>query len=372
MRRLTVGNIIAAINHLNKNVDYDYINSTTTGKIHITRIKTGGPIYIKRYNPSLTLEVASKQRTARTLEEAQEVSISAKMIQRYVNAIEEGKPVNIDRVLGASYNTRSVLESLLAYTPEFYYCYPGRIYIDGGKEKKVEKGHKHLIWLPDMPHETGKIALYETNLVISEIPQKENVYDALHIPATVFPGGMDIEIQRRHVQIQIALYYIGLKLGYKTWIAKNDKGITYQGKRLCEFPEMISSLDDETMLSAFPEATDAATYIDCIWFKDRKWLPSVMEVEHTTGIKTGIDRMMVLKDTIPSIDTRYVIVAPDEDRSKVFDIACTPMYRRMDIKYLAYSSVEELFWICNNRNIGNSVNDSFIDCFLEKTSVLYD
>ena len=49
------------------------------------------------------------------------------MIWRVANAISEGEPINFDRVLGGSYNTRSVLESLLASTPEFYYCYPGRI-----------------------------------------------------------------------------------------------------------------------------------------------------------------------------------------------------------------------------------------------------
>lgn len=368
MRKLTASNIIAAINHLNKNVDYDYINPTTTGKIHISKIKSNGPIYIKRYDPSLSSEQATARKRARTLNAASEVPISKKMIQRYANAIEEGKPINIDRVLGASYNTRSALESLLAYTPEFYYCYPGRIYSDGIQEK-IERGHKHLVWLPDTPHPSGTLELYQTDQVISEIPQKENIYDALHIPDTVIPHGMDIEVQRRHVQIQIALYYIGLKLGYKTWIAKNDKGITYQGKRLCEFTGMVSSLYDESIISSYPEAVDAATYIDCIWFKEKRWLPAVMEVEHTTGIKSGIDRMMVLKDTIPSIETRYIIVAPDEDRNKVFEIAGTPMYQRMDIRYMPYSSVEELYWICTNRDIGKAVNDSFIECFLENSRV---
>ena len=44
-------------------------------------------------------------------------------IRRVSNAINPGEPFNIDRILGASYNTRSVLETLIALTPEFYYCY---------------------------------------------------------------------------------------------------------------------------------------------------------------------------------------------------------------------------------------------------------
>jgi type II restriction enzyme len=42
------------------------------------------------------------------------------MLWRLANAIQEDAPINLDRVLGASYNSRSVIESLLAHTPQFY------------------------------------------------------------------------------------------------------------------------------------------------------------------------------------------------------------------------------------------------------------
>lgn len=354
MRELSAENVISSISHLKKNVDYNYINPKNSGMIHISRVESNGPIYIKRYNPL----------KGSTLNNAKEVSISKQMIKRYADAFEVGRPVNIDRILGASYSTRSALESLLAYTPEFYYCYPGRIY-DNGVREIIEKGQKHLVWLPDEPHLEGCIVEKEVDTVISEIPQKQIIYDALYIPETLLVPNINIEVQRRHIQIQIALYFIGLKLNYRIWIARNDKGVIYQGKRLCEFPGMVTSLNNEPIISAFTGALNSAMYIDCIWFKEDKWIPAIMEVEDTTGIKTGLDRLMVLRDCIPSIETRYIIVARDEEREKVIDIARKPMYQSLDVKYLPYSAVEELYWICTNRNIGGTVKDSFIDCFME-------
>lgn len=365
MRQLSASNIISAISHLNRNVEYDYINPTNKGKIHISRVNPNGPIYIKRYNPSLTIEQAKKRNQARTLAEAKEVTVSIEMIQRYANAIEENKPANIDRILGASYNTRAALESLLAYTPEFYFCYPGRVYTDGGREK-VEKGHKHLMWTPDNPHKEGIIIQCETDMIISEIPTKEIVYESLYIPDVLVDHTIDIDIQRRHAQIQIALYIIGKHLEYRTWIARNDQGITYQDKRLCELPGVVSSLNGENIIKAFDGAINAAMFIDCIWFQNGKLMPAVMEIEHTTGIKSGIDRMMNLRDQMPALLTRYVIVAPDEDREKVFEIGHMSMYQNMNIRYFSYSAVEELYWICVNRNIGRTVTDSFLDCFMER------
>ena len=110
--------------------------------------------------------------------------------------------------MGASYNTRSVIESLLAHSPQFYYAYPGRIEKIGGKEK-IKKGHKHLVWRPDKPHVIGKVEEIKTDMVISEIPSVDVVYDAITLPeAKVDVRELDIEIQRRHAQIQVALYKI--------------------------------------------------------------------------------------------------------------------------------------------------------------------
>ena len=142
MAKYTAYNIVRAINLLPRNENFNYINPRTPGLIRIENVNLpAGPVQIRRWNPN----------KSETYEQAKTESISSEMIWRIANAINQGEPVNFDRILGGSYNTRSVLETLMALTPEFYYCYPGRIKdIDG--YSTIEHGHKHLIWLPEEPH----------------------------------------------------------------------------------------------------------------------------------------------------------------------------------------------------------------------------
>lgn len=356
MVHYTAYNLVRAISQLPRNVHYNYVNPKTRGLIHIENvILPSGPILIKRWNPA----------KGETILGANVESISTEMIWRVANAISEGEPINLDRILGGSYNTRSVLESLIALTPEFYYCYPGRIMdIDG--RSTLEKGHKHLIWLPNEPHRLGiHMEKNVQNMAISEIPFQSVTYDNLIIPDALSTG-LDIEVVRRHTQIQIALYLIGLQLGYRTWIAQNDKGIVYKDKPLLEQPGIIPSLShEENVISGIPGAEPSARFIDCIWFQNHRYMPAVMEVEHTTGVTSGLTRMKNLQDNIPSLKTRYVVVAPDDDREKVVDEANKPQFRSLDTRYFSYSAVEELYYICTHRKL-QGVSQDFLDCYMEK------
>jgi type II restriction enzyme len=197
---VTAANIVNEIDHLNKNVFYNYIDPSNRNVIKIVRVeRPEGPIYIKRGNFTAGANVKS----------AKEVSISANMIWRVANAVQENIPINIDRIVGASYNTRSVLESLLAYTQAFYITHPGRIE-NNISTSKIMKGHKHLIYRPSKPHKEGILEIFETDKVISEIPTQLAIYESLAITpqyASENAPLYDSEIERRHTQIQIALYF---------------------------------------------------------------------------------------------------------------------------------------------------------------------
>lgn len=360
MRRLTASDIVTAIGHLPKNRVYHYINPRTKGHIEILSVTyPEGPIYIRRSNP-----YKPKTDKAARLEYGEE-TISSQMIWRIANAFSEGHPINFDRVLGGSYNTRSVLESLLAHTPEFYFCYPGRIEVINSSSK-IERGHKHLMWLPDQPHEAGVIQQIKTDIVISEIPTVEVSYDALVVPDNALAGEIDIELKRRHAQIQVALIMIGRQLGFRTWVAQGDKGITYKSQRIGEMEGVVSSLRNEKLISAFDDAYKAAAFIDCIWFKNGKLMPAVMEIEHSTGVTSGLTRMKGLMDALPPFPTRYVIVAPDEDREKVLREANRPQFQCLNTRYFPYSAVEELYALCQRRKI-RGVTEEFLDSYMEAT-----
>jgi len=357
---ITAANIVNEIDHLNKNVFYNYIDPKNRDVIKIVRVeRPEGPIFIKRGNFL----------AGENVNDAKEVSISANMIWRVANAIQEDMPINIDRILAASYNTRSVLESLLAHTSAFYITFPGRIE-SNISSSKIKTGHKHLIWRPKNPHKEGKLENFETSKVISEIPSQQAIYEALTITPQ-FTGEnnpvYDIEIERRHTQIQIALYFIGKQLGFRTWIAQNDKSIVYNNQKLGEMDGVIASLKDEQLLMSYQDAIKAALLIDCIWFKNGKLMPAIMEVEHTTGINSGLSRMKNFKDKFPPFPTRYVIVAPDEDRKKVLHECNKEQFRDLNPLYFPYSSVEELYSLCQRRKI-KGVTEDFLDCFMEKTA----
>jgi type II restriction enzyme len=353
MRIITAKDIVKAISRLPKNQAYYYVNPSTRTILKIEGITLPeGPITIKRWDPE----------KGQTEKDAQEQSISTQMIWRIANAIRDNVPVNFDRVLGGSYNTRSALEALMAHTTEFYVCWPGRIESISASTE-VKRGHKHLVWKPNQPHELGVIKETDTDIVISEIPGQEVVYDSLGL-TSANEEGLDIEIARRHAQIQIALIMIGQHLNYRTWVAKNDMGIIYKQKRLAELEGVIPSLSDNTLISPWHDAVKAALLIDVIWFKNGRLMPAVIEVEHTTGVTSGLTRMKKFQDVTPPIMTRYVIAASDEDREKVMQEISHPQFKSLNAKFFPYSAIEELWALCERRKI-QGVTDEFLDSFME-------
>jgi type II restriction enzyme len=366
MSAISAINIVRAIRNIPGlfNTDFNYINPRNIGLFRVISIDgLDGPIKIKRWWPS------HKDEKKRTFSDAIIESISKGSLWRISNAISEGEPFNLDRILGASYNWRSVLETLIALTPQFYTCNPGRIENLGGKVS-IKHGQKHLLWIPQEPHENGVITAKETqDMAVSEVPAKTIVYDSIVFPdSTLIADGMDIDVMRRHTQIQIALYLIGHQLGFRTWIANNDKGIVYKDKPLCQHEGIIPILESDTNIVTNNHATSLALLIDCIWFQNGKHMPAVMEVEHTTGVISGLDRMKGLYDAIPDFKTKYVIVAPDEDRDSVIDKINLPRYKCLEARYFPYSSVEELYYLCCHRGL-HGVKPEFLDCYMEKVCV---
>jgi type II restriction enzyme len=353
--------VVRAIAELPRDREYSYINPQNHGRIRIVEVRPpNGPIYVKRYRPG----------SGETSEGAKIETISAPMIRRVANAMAEGMPLNVDRIVGASYNTRSVLEALLAHTPQFHICWPGRIE-ETASGTSVRRGHKHLMWLPGQPHRPGELHEITTDLVISELPSVSAVYEALVIPATT-PGntGLPEEVRRRHAQIQIALMVIAERLGMRPFVARNDQSIQYQGRALCERELVVTDLASVPLLSPFPDAVRAGSLIDCIWFRDGRHMPAVFEVEHTTGIASGLNRMLGFRQLAPGVASRFVIAAPDEDRERVLHHIAMPQFAPLNAAFMPYSAVEELFGLVSRRNLKGLVGDSFIDAFLEPSASL--
>ncbi len=354
--KFTCENIVDAIAALPRSNTYNYINPSTHTVIKILDVaKPYGPITIARYNPA-------KGQTART---AETQSISKEMLFRLSNAISEGLPINMDRVFGASYNTRSALESLICHTPQVYYCYPGRIENKNGVTS-IKNGHKHIIWIPDKPHAPGQLT--ETKLQhmeINEIPTRSVIYNALELPKSTTPlKPLDANVTRMHTLMQMALYEIGKGFGLDTYIAANDSGIKYKGKALHDHEHIVKDLMDKPTVAGFDGAVAAGRLIDAMWFSQRS-IPAVFEIEHSTGVTSGLNRMKGFAGHLPPYkDIRFIIVADESLRDKVTQEINKPQFAELHAYYLSYATINEMLSLVQSRKL-KGITDAFIETFLE-------
>lgn len=343
-------NLVRAIGNLPRGQVFNYVNPNNAMAIEVVDVThPEGPIKFKRYNST----------KGQSSKDAKIERIPSSHFLRLAEAIETERPFHVDTIFGGSGNIRSVVESLIAHTPQFYYCMPGRLELGGSTLSKKVSGHKHLIYRPDNPHKNGVMAEFDFKGTAVEMPAYTAAFDAII--------GRDLKSvgEQTHAQIQVILMEIGQHLGFRTWIAENDHGIELKGKKIIQHPNVIKKLSDEQTLSAYADAVDSARLIDCVWFKNGRLMPAVMEVEHTTNISSGLKRMKQFYDVGPNLrDVRWVIVAPDAKREKVIREANLDMFRDMDVKFFPYSAVLELHSLIRRRS-PEGLNDQFLNCFME-------
>lgn len=303
MPKLKTSDLVNAIARLSKNQAYSYYSGNTKLQI-IELIKPEGSISFVRWESKKSKDTAKKGR----ISTAQLATVAS------VFSGKPNYPIHLDRLFGAGGNSRSALETLLVLTPNFFICYPQRTNPYTGE---LENKQKHVMWCPDVSHPLGEIGEKEFNQVISEFELGVDFGD-IKITAGMLGDEFDsIEARKTHTQMQVALVEIGNALKFKTWIARNDQSIPVGDKTLGSLNGVVKSLDDVPILYS-TESKRAASLIDCIWFSDDfKYIPAVLEVEHSTGVTSGFTRMLKFRETVPSIVTKFTIVAPDALRNKV-------------------------------------------------------
>lgn len=144
-----------------------------------------------------------------------------------------------------------------------------------------------------------------------------------------------------HTEIQSWLRDLGRALGYRVWIASNDRsrpsghGMLGDG---CE-TELPSRL-------AQSPAADTIRLIDVLWIApDSERVSAAFEVEHTTSIYSGIVRMLDLAFGLPDHAAEsYFLVAPDDREKDVREQFARPAFSRigaLDVRYLPYGELRE-------------------------------
>lgn len=144
-----------------------------------------------------------------------------------------------------------------------------------------------------------------------------------------------------HEGIQWLLLKLGSEMGFDVWLARNDRGRSYNGRPLADMPRVRDSLPAQ-----FDPATNRTIeLIDVLWL-DGPAITAAFEVEHTTAIYSGLLRMADLVSMQPGITIPLYIVAPDDRREKVLTEISRPVFSRMKpplrdrCRFIAYSELK--------------------------------
>jgi predicted RNA-binding protein len=156
--------------------------------------------------------------------------------------------------------------------------------------------------------------VYETDEGTVTIPD-----DADEIPAP--DTGEAEEAAITHEEIQWRLLYLGSQLGLDVWVARNDRGRSFQGQAFTDIPRLRKSL---------PLQFDAATnrtieLIDVLWLQGNA-IVAAFEIEHTTAVYSGLLRMADLITMQPNLNIPLYVVAPDERWAKVSEEVNRPTF----------------------------------------------
>jgi hypothetical protein len=130
---ITIEHILNLIEMLPANKPLDYVSGGETKAKLVSVDRENVKVDIVRMNADGTEKNAS---------------MTTDILNTLSRNIKENEPFKFDNVLNGSGNVRSTMEAIFAHTTEFYAC-------------KIDNV-KHLIWIPSIPHEIGKIVNYDS------------------------------------------------------------------------------------------------------------------------------------------------------------------------------------------------------------------
>lgn len=147
------------------------------------------------------------------------------------------------------------------------------------------------------------------------------------------------EGDQTHTEVQGWLRDLGAALGFRVWVASNDRGRPFGSGRL-----------GDGCLARLPDALEQAGAAESVRLIDVLWLDAAagrvaaaFEVEHSTSIYSGIVRMLDLALGLPDHTANaFFLVAPDEREEEVRAQLGRPAFSRvadLDVRFLPYGEL---------------------------------
>lgn len=137
--RITIQHILELIDVLPKGEPFDYVKPGDN-KVVLVNVD-----FVNR-------EISAKRISSNGDEQyVKFIEPNLKLIE---SGIEDNKPFSMDKLFNNGGNARSVIEAILARTPEFHACWIDR--------------HKHLVWIPTMTHAAGALSVINAQDIPSQ------------------------------------------------------------------------------------------------------------------------------------------------------------------------------------------------------------
>jgi hypothetical protein len=165
---------------------------------------------------------------------------------------------------------------------------------------------------------------------------------------------------RESMQVQAILADLGLRMGFKIWIPKPDRG-----RVLKAWTPSADGLLDELPFNYETTTLKTIEAIDVIWVRNRS-IVRAFEVEHTTSVYSGILRMADLLALQPNMSIKLHLVAPESKREKVFREIRRPVFSLLEGRplsevctFISYDSVKEIKALPHGKHMTDSVIEDF-------------
>ncbi|UGY28192.1 hypothetical protein HU675_0016305 [Bradyrhizobium septentrionale] len=166
---------------------------------------------------------------------------------------------------------------------------------------------------------------------------------------------------RTSLKMQALLARIGIEMGFRVWIPRNDKQAVLDQIA----PSLHGSFLNQLPLNYDDVTLKTIEQIDAIWMRNRS-MARAFEVEHTTAIYSGLLRMADLLALQPNMDIRLHIVAPDDKRAKVLREIKRPVFSLLDrgplyenCSFLSYSSIEKISGMGHLQHMSDTLIEEF-------------
>ncbi len=190
------------------------------------------------------------------------------------------------------------------------------------------------------------------------IPEREDEREEQE-QATVETSAKEVNL---HTDVQYRLIRLGAEMGFKVWVARNDRRKVYNGKILESLPNIVDQLPTQ-----FDNTTNKVIeLIDILWLKGNR-IVAAFEVECTTSVYSGLLRMSDLLALQPNINIKLYIVAPEVRRGKVRNEILRPTFKLREkpiAEVCGFLSIEEFVGkIEGVRKLGllSSIKSGFLD-----------